>query len=471
MDGQNAITLPDISRRLTAWETLLNRDDNYQIQNDGLAERVDSDSPTQYTIHLRQGVQFHDGKEMTAEDVIYSLQRVGDKSNALNAYVMTASMDIANIQQLDKYTVRLPLKTPDSALLEKLANVAFSIVPTGYKPFSGDPSTQIGTGPYKLKSFTPGQQSVHERNPNYWRGDGSPWFDQVTISNFADSTAQVNALLGGQIDAMTDVPQAQIASLESRGSRIVSSQNGFWLGLCMNIDVAPFDDERVRQAFRLIVDRQAMLDQVASGRGKIGNDLYSLNDPAYNADLPQRQRDISQAKALLKAAGHESLTVDLNTTNGAAGQVSIATVFAQQAKEAGVTVNVKNLPGSTFYGEDFLKYPFSVDFWTPFPYMLQVPLSSLRDGLYNETHWPPREGAGSNFADLYSQALAETNTEKRIEIEGQMQKAEYEQGGYIIPFFPDKIDGHAANVQGFSPSKLEYNLGNFGHGFRNIWFA
>ena len=93
-------------------------------------------------------------------------------------------MDIAGIKKVDKYTVQLPLKTPDSTIPQTLASYTFGIVPTGYEAFKGDPSTQIGTGPYKLKSFTPGQQSVHAKNPNYWRS-GQPYFDTVTITDFA----------------------------------------------------------------------------------------------------------------------------------------------------------------------------------------------------------------------------------------------------------------------------------------------
>src|SRR6266496_6779179 len=104
-------------------------------------------------------------------------------------------MDVAGMKKLDKYTVRLPLKTPDSTIPQTLGSYTFSVVPTGYKAY---PAPQNGTGAYKLKSFTPGQQSVHERNPNYWRS-GEPYFDTVTVTDFSDSTAQVNGLLGGQI--------------------------------------------------------------------------------------------------------------------------------------------------------------------------------------------------------------------------------------------------------------------------------
>ena len=378
-------------------------------------------------------------------------------------------MDIKNIKKIDNLTVRLPLLSADSTIPQTLASYTFGMVPVGYQKFSGDVSTQVGTGAYKLKSFTPGQQSVHERNPNYWRGDGSPWFDTVTITDFNDSTAQINAIKGGQIDAMTDVPAGQVDSTKSSGVGVLISQTGGWVPLCMAIDMPPFDDPKVRQAFRLIIDRKAVLEQIGNGYGQIANDLYSPFDEGYNSDLPQREQDIDQAKSLLKQAGKEGLSVDLHTTNGASGMVPLASVFASQAKAAGVNVTVKNDPN--YYGDSYLKLAFSVDFWGTRGYLNQVQQGSLPNSPYNETHWPPKSGDGSNFEALYKQALAETDQNKRIDIQHQMQQYEYDIGGYIIPYFNALIDGYASNVKGLSPSKGTLNLAGFGHGYRTIWFA
>ncbi len=464
-DGQNITTKPDQARLVSAFETLLTFDDDYQLTNEGLAESVTADTSTQYTIKLRKGVEFQDGKTMTADDVIYSLQRIGTQKNGLTGFAATASMDVAGLKKMDDYTVRLPLKTADSTIPQTLASYTFGIVPVGYKAY---PAPQIGTGPYKLKSFSPGQQSVSERNPNYWRS-GQPYFDTVTVVDFADSTAQVNALLGGQIDAMTDLPASQVQVLQSHQLSALISKTGGWVPLCMAIDMPPFDDVRVRQAMRLMVDRQGMVDQIASGYGFVANDLYSPFDDGYDHSLPQRQQDFAQAKSLLKAAGKEGLTVDLHTTNGAAGMVSLATVFATQAKGADVTINVKNDPN--YYGDAYLKLAFSVDFWGTRGYLNQVQQGSLPTSPYNETHWPPKSGEGSNFASLYQQALAATDSSKRIELEHEMQKLEYDSGGYIIPFFGSLIDGYSPKVQGLVPSKGTLNLDSFGHGYRTIWFG
>jgi len=466
MDGQNIITKPDQARLMTAFETLLLFDDNYQLTTNGLAESVTQDNPKQYTIRLKKGIEFQNGKTLTADDVLYSFQRIGTKRNGLTGFAATATMDIAGMKKLDKYTVRLPLKSPDVTVPNTLASYTFNMVPVGYKAF---PATQVGTGAYKLKSFTPGAQSVHERNPNYWRGGGEPYFDTVTITDFTDPTAQVNGLLGGQIDAMTDLPTSQVKVLQARGMNALVSQTGGWLPICMAIDLPPFNDVRVRQAMRLIVDRPAMITQVLSGYGTVGNDLYGRFDPGYDSSLPKRHQDIPEAKRLLKAAGMSNLSVDLHTTNGAAGMVNLATVFATQASAAGIKVNVRNDPN--YYGNLYLKLPFSVDFWGTRAYLNQVQQGSLPNSPYNETHWPPKSGTGSNFISLYKQALAEVNPAKRYTIEHEMQTLEYDIGGYIIPFFNDLIDGYSSKVKGLRPSKGTLNLDSFGHGFRTIWFG
>ncbi len=466
MDGQNIVTKPDQARLVTAFETLLEFDDNYQLKTTGLAESVEADNPKQYTIKLKDGITFQNGKPLTADDVIYSLQRIGTQKNGLTGFAATATMDIKGLKKLDDKTVRLPLLSADSTIPQTLASYTFGMVPVGYEAFKGDVKTQVGTGAYKLVSFTPGQESKHERYDGYWRDS---YFDTVTITDFSDSTAQINALKGGQIDAMTDLPANQVNAVKSSGVEALISQTGGWIPICMAIDMAPFNDPKVRQAMRLIIDRQQILDQIGSGYGQIANDLYSPFDEGYSKDLPQREQDIDQAKSLLKSAGKEGLSVDLHTTNGASGMVELASVFASQAKAAGVNITVKNDPN--YYGDSYLKLAFSVDFWGTRGYLNQVQQGSLPTSPYNETHWPPKSGEGSDFGDLYKQALAETDSAKRVEIEQQMQKAEYDTGGYIIPYFNSLIDGHSTKVAGLTPSKGTLNLAGFGHGFRTIWFA
>lgn len=463
IDGQNIVTKPDQARLVAGFETLLVYDAEYNLTTDGLAEEVVQEAPDQWTIRLKSGIEFHDGKPLTADDVVYSLQRILDPEEGLFGTAGLASVDPENITKMDELTVRLNLVQPDSTIGEQLGQYYNGIVPVGYTR-KGE---QIGTGPYTVESFNPGQQSVHTKNPNYWRS-GEPYFDQVTVIDFPDASAQVNALLGGQLDAMTDIPFAQIEVAQASGDlAVLESEGAGWLPICMAIDLEPFTDVRVRQAFRLMADREQILQAVLSGHGHVANDLFSPFDPCFDeAAFPQREQDIPQAMSLLKSAGKEGLVVDLHTTPGAAGMVDSAKVFAQQCSAAGVTVNVK--VDQNYYGDQYLKLPFSVDFWGTRNYMPQVANSMLPTAPYNETHWPAED---SNYISLYQQALAEIDTAKRCDIIQEMRQLEFDEGGYIIPFFNNLVDAYNLKVQGFNPSKATLNLDSFGHGYRTIWFA
>jgi peptide/nickel transport system substrate-binding protein len=471
IDGQYIVTEPDISRLLTGWESLVVYDSQFRLKFDGLAEEIHANKTADvWTIRVRPGIEFHNGKTLGAADVKYSLQRWVDPKLALGGAAFLPTLDPTRIKILDKRTVRCTLKAPDGTILDSLAQYTAGMVPVGYgsKGF-GKASPNIGTGPFKLQSFSPGQQSVHVRNPNYWR-HGQPYFDKVVIIDFPDDTARVNALLGGQVDAITSVPPAQVAVINGHGStKVLESPSAAWTPICMRVDQPPFDDVRVRQAMRLIVDRPQMIAQALAGHGTLGNDLYSPFDEEFD-HLPQRHQDIAQAKSLLKAAGHDGLTIDLQSTNGALGMNEGAQVFAQQAKAAGVTVNVKILDSGTFYGSQYLKWVFSTDFWNSRNYLPQVASGSIPSSPYNETHWPDQ--AHQQFVSLYNQARVTVDAAKRTQIIHEMQKMEYDAGGYIVWGFHTTLDGYSSKVKGLKAGyKSILALNQFGNGYRTIWFG
>ena len=181
IDGQNIVTKPDQARLVAGFETLLVYDENYNLTTDGLAESVTQDDPKTWTIRLKQGITFHDGKTLSADDVVYSLQRMLDPKQGLFGTGGLGSIDPNNLTKVDARTVRLNLKQADSTIPDQLGQYYNGVVPVGYTRTG----TQNGTGPYKVQSFTPGQQSVHVRNTNYWRS-GQPYFDMVTVIDFPD---------------------------------------------------------------------------------------------------------------------------------------------------------------------------------------------------------------------------------------------------------------------------------------------
>ena len=236
---------------------------------------------------------------------------------------------------------------------------------------------------------------------------------------------------------------------------IVRSKSGSFQPFTMRVDQAPFDDVRVRQAFRLLVDRPQFVASGLDGSGVVANDLFAPYDPDFDS-LLVRHQDIPQAKSLLKAAGHEKLTVQLVTAPINQGTVQMAEVFAQQASAAGVTVQLRQLDTTTFFGPSYLKWTFSQDYWLYNPYLAQVAQSTLPTSPYNETHFNnPR------YVSLYNQANATLDRGKQRELLHEMQVIDFNEGGYIIPAFVTVNDAFDANLTGFKPSKVGESLSNF----------
>jgi peptide/nickel transport system substrate-binding protein len=364
------------------------------------------------------------------------------------------------LKKMDDQTVRVTLEFANAGFPDDLGQYFNAIVPTDY-----DPNNPVGTGPFKYVSFTPGQQSEFAKFADYWEG-GKPYADKLIIIDFPEDTARVNALLGGQVDAIDNLPAAQLQSVKSNPNlRVMSSETGAWQPFTMRVDQPPFDDVRVRQAFRLIVDREQMIQQVLSGQGSIANDLYARYDPVYASDLPQRQQDLEQAKSLLKQAGQEGLTVELVTAPVFQGIVEAAQVFAQQATGAGVNVKLRKVDSGTFYDPDkYLSWTFAQDFWASRAYLSQVAQGDLPDSPFNETHWKDPK-----FIDLIQQARAEVDDAKRKDILHEAQTMQYEQGGYIIPYFSNIIDAYSAKLGGFVEAKCGFPFGNYW--FKNIGFV
>jgi peptide/nickel transport system substrate-binding protein len=472
IDGQHIVQKTDIARLVAGWDGLSYFDESYTPQL-SLAEEITAEKANQWLVRVRDGVEFHNGKTLDADDVLYSIRRVLKKKLGLFGQAAYGAVDQKRLKKLDSRTVRIYLSRPDVTLIDAFSQYFNGIVPKGYQPdaVGKGPLQYVGTGPFKVKSFTPGRQSVHVRHENYWR-TGQPYFDEVVIIDFPDDSARVNALLSGQVDAITDVPFAQIPVVKGRGNlKLYQAPTGAWTPLCMAVDIAPFDDNRVRQAFRLLANRPQMVKQGLSGYGRVANDIYSPFDACYAGDeFPQRPYDPEKAKSLLKAAGKEGLAVDLVTSPADTGMVEGAQIFAENAKAGGVTVNVKNVDGGVIYGDQYLKWPFSADYWGTRNYLAQVAVGSLKESPFDETHWDAHPKYGT-FVKLYRQALGTVDEKKRCQIIKDMQRIEYDEGGHIIWGFKNLTDGFNTKVGGFKTDRGTLNLNKYGNGFRTIYFV
>jgi peptide/nickel transport system substrate-binding protein len=458
LDANREVVQPDALRVMALYNGLVRLDPSAKVVNDLAEEFIPNKDATSWTIRLKNGVAFHNGKDLTADDVIFTFRRILNPKSPLNGATGLAAIDPNKMRAVDKLTAQIGMKAPYASFLDQISAIYnFGIVPVGY-----DPKNPVGTGPFKYRSFTPGQQSVFTRNENYFNA-GLPYLDELTIiDSFASDTAAFDALQGGEVDVYTQAPLSLANQVKSSSSiNMQVSLPGQWTPFTMRVDQAPFNDVRVRQAFRLIADRQQLINLSLSGFGAVGNDVFSQWDPCYDKSL-QRNQDLGQAKSLLKQAGQENLTVELVTSDFAAGVVQAAQVFAEQAKGAGVTVKVRQVPVGTFYGPSYLQWPFAQDFWAYSPYLSQVAQGMLTSSPFNETHWNnPR------YVALYNQANATVDDTKRCDIVHEMEMIDFQEGGYIIASYNEQLDLMSPLVHGFVPSGTGVPLGNAG--WENAW--
>jgi len=459
LDAHSATIEPQYAMHFILYDPLLGYDPQQRRVN-LLAESLEvSPDAKIYTVRLKPGLEFHNGKTVTADDVVYTFKRILDPDNPKINASMLSDLPVSGIKKLDELTVRFTLDSANAAFPDALANYNSAIVPVGYD--NKGVKDAIGTGPFKIESHTPNEKAEFSANENYW-GEG-PYVDTLTLLQFTEPTARLNALLGGSADHMTMLQPAQVEVVTaSTGFEVLEAKAGSWVPFTMRIDRKPYDDVRVRQAFRLIVDRQQMIDQAVAGYGWLGNDMYAVYDPGYPKDLPQREQDLEQARALLKQAGYDNdLTVTLDASEATSSDaLAIAQVFAEQAKGAGVTVNVNKVDPSVFYGEQFTQWDFALDSWGTRPYLAQTMLATMPGAPWSETHWENDE-----WYAIVREAMATGDEDKRNELIGQAQTIEYNEGGYIIWSFAtlldaysDKLGGLVPDVWHLSASRWRYNL-------------
>ncbi len=419
------------------YETLVWLDGTFKLHNWLCTSCEPNASADVWTIKLKDGLEFHNGKTVTAADVLFSIRRLLDPKSGATAAAQLGAIDLKRSKAIDKRTVEFRLKRPTSFFDEILSDIVY-IIPIGYNP-----RKPVSTGPWKFVSFKPGQQTELVPFANYW-GE-RPKVDKLVLVELPDDSARVNALLSGQVDAINQVPFAQVPVLKANGNlQTVVSPTAAWNPITMRVDTAPFDDVRVRQAIRLCMDRKQAVQTALFGQGVPASDYYGRFDPVAGTGLVRNQ-DIERAKSLLKAAGKQNLKVELVTSPISAGIVEACQVLAQNAKAAGIEISLRKVDVSTYFG-GYGKWPFAVDYWVGLPYLVTA---SLNDGpganVVNTTHFDDRE-----FNKLFNQAARTLDAGKRKPIIKKMQKIQFERGGNLIWSYQNTIDAYSKKVTGFT---------------------
>ncbi len=396
-----------------------------------------------YVFTLADGVTFHDGSPFSAQDVVWTFNRLRDPAAKLPTSNLYAN--IADIKATGNLEVTFTLKESNPFFLYDLSDNHALIIKNG----TTDETNKFnGTGPFKVKSYSPEDRMVLVANDKYFI-KGEPKLAGIEFIYFNDQTAMVDALKGGQVDLVMALSTDLYTSLkgESGLTLLEAPTNQFDL-VRLRADRKPGSDPRVMQAFKLATDREAVFKLVMQGYGRIGRDspIGPMYTQYYSEDTPLPARDVAQAKKLLAEAGYPNgLTMDLYVPD-TGNRPNLATVLKQQWSEAGINVNIKVEPESVYYGDNgWLQVDLGITGWGSRPYPQFYLTTMLTCGAeWNESHY-----CNKDFDALVKTAGTTMDEAQRVDAYKQIQKMLIESGPVIIPYFYTQLGAINSKFQGF----------------------
>lgn len=405
-----------------------------------------SDDNLTWTFTLRDGVTFHNGRALVADDVVYSFNRVINEG--MNGWRFSA---VESISAPDDSTVVITLKQPSPNLLVAIAGFkGMAIVPKEIVDGGTIGTHPVGTGPFRFVSRSPDEGIILEKNPDYWRSsEGLPKLDGIQFVQIPDAGTKLTALRTGEVQWIDAVPPQDIASLSSEaGITVGRVPGGDYHYFALNEKRAPFDDVRVRRAVAMAIDREEIAEAAQFGAATANQTAIPASNAAWYYDYtPYDAGDVDGAKALLAQAGVSDLSIDFLVTSDFPETVTQAQVIAAQLQPAGVTVEITDVDFSTWLDMEG-KGEFDA-------FMLSWVGNIDPDDFYYAQH---HSSGGFNFQgyanaevdELLDAARVETNQTTRRNLYDQAAKLIVDEASYIYLYNPDNINAWRDEVVGYS---------------------
>ena len=401
-----------------------------------LAETFESNSDaTKWTFKIRKGVTWHDGKKLTADDVVYSMKRhQGENSKSVIKSVLAS---VGEWKKTGPLEVTAIMNTPNADLPVLLGLYQSKIVQ------EGSDGGGIGTGPYVLESFKPGLRSVHVRNKNYWR-DG-PNLDALELTAITDPVARVNALIAGDVHmAATLEPNAYRQVESAKNAVLLSVPAAQQLGICCLKNTKPGENDDFVKGLQYIQDRERIVKRVLKGKGTIGNDtpIMAAHGVDFCQELPQRPFDPDKAQFHFKKSGYDSAELFVAPVTPGIEDMSLLT--QANCAKIGFDLKIKKVPADGYWGAVWMVEPLNVVYWNMRPTAnSQLAIQFAPGAAWNDTYWNnPR------MAELLKLSLAETDPDKRHAYYCEMQTLVHNESGMVISAFSNITDGIADSIQG-----------------------
>ncbi|MDT8345852.1 MAG: ABC transporter substrate-binding protein [Thermohalobaculum sp.] len=421
-----------------------------------------SPDATQWVFKIRKGVTFHNGKDVTPDDVVASINyHRGPDSKSAAAGIVNQIADV----KADGGNVVFTLSGGNADFPFIVSDYHLPIMPGSEGKI--DWSQGIGCGPYKITSFEPGVRATYERHKDYWKSDRAH-FDAVEQIAIVDAAARTNALLTGELDVIDRVDLKTVERLKKAAGIAVEQTNGNQhYTLPMITTQAPFDNNDVRMALKYALDREDLLQKILQGYGTLGNDHPIGPANTYLArDIEQMAFDADKAKFHLKKAGLDSLAVDLHMSEAAfAGAVDAGVLYSESAAKAGITINVVREPADGYWSDVWMKKGWCGSYWGGRPtedWMFSQVYQTGAD--WNEAFW-----SNERFDKLLTEGRATLDPARRAEIYRDMQIICRDEGGSVIPMFSSYVFARSTKVE---HGELASNWDMDGHKLiERWWFA
>lgn len=424
-----------------------------------------NESADVWTFTIRQGVTFHDGTEMTAEDVAATFNGPIAEGNAASAYG-TFAFSPGNAVVVDPYTVEFSLDAPNAAFpfFVSSDNYNAAILPASFWENYSEGSYEqsfIGTGPWINESYEPGVSAVYVKNEDYW-GDNSAQPDRMEVTFVGDDAAAVTAFQEGRLDVIHSISFAAAdAVVDNPDANVQNISTSQHRQIYFDTSAPPFDDPRVRQAVALTLDRPALIEGLLGGFGVPGNDHPIWQGyPVHNADAAeQRSRNLEMAQQLLSDAGYgDGIDAPLDVVQFNEVE-DLAQLVSRSASEIGVNLQVNTYDTGTYYADYWLQASSSMGIvnyghrGVPNVF-LGAPL--LSDGTWNASHW-----VNNDYDELFTQFVGELDESASVELAGQIQTLLNEEVPFMVPYFLDFISVTRADLEGLETTGMgHYSIVN-----------
>jgi peptide/nickel transport system substrate-binding protein len=402
-----------------------------------------NDDLTRWTVRLRKGVLFHNGREMTSEDVVASYRRLLDKATAsLGRSMLTM---IESMSAPDRHTVEFTLNTPYFEFPKALGTIQAKVAPK--ETLDSLAEKPGGTGPFKLVQFIPGDMMRLVRNDKYFV-QGQPYLDEVVYKVFPEPLVATTTLKQGGVDIISNMPVDTVPDLQRAGSDVVveSAATNNWDAIFLHNKRKPYSDLKFRLALNYATDKQKLVDTALFGAGTPVDSPIAPTSPVFNKDLPLRRQDIAKAKQLLAEAGYPSgVDLTLFAPVGRANRERLALAVQEMWKAAGIRVKVERVPWDKFVADIELKadaYASGYAGRATIDHNLYAWLTC--DGSYNMFHY-----CNPELDQLLNAGRRTRSLEDQKRIYGRVQQVLHDNPPGVIAWVSNAYSAHRRHVQNY----------------------